>query len=380
MTKKKATLDDFEGFDDNQESFFGDDIVDSVENETEDDDSNEESEEDETEEEEDEDKSSDKDSDEKEETEEEDFFSEDEEDLEDEDGEEESPSKNSKTLDTLNFLKEKGLVDFEEPEGGFSKEEEEDLLEKSWEKSLENTVEEMSQGLPDEVKGLIQFTAKGGSSEDYFEGLKNLSTSTLDEDSDIKDKKIQKKAVTLDLKSQGYDDEYIEDHIEVLEEKGKLGKISEKSFDKIIQKKKDFKKQQIKEVEKRNTERAEKAKDFKKSLTDFISSNKEVNKVKLSDKDKKELPSYISDPTVELKDGRKVSQAQADIIKAMGDTKSLVVLSKLARSGFDIEKLSKSFISKENRKKREKLSNSSRDVRKGAGKTGKRNKPIWESL
>jgi len=206
-----------------------------------------------------------------------------------------------------------------------------------------------------------------------------LASSTISEKSDIEEAKVQKAALREDLKSQGYDDEYISEHIDVLEEKGKLEEVSKKSFEKIIEKKKEYAKQKQKDIEKANKLRKEKSKKFKEGIQSFVKDNKEVGELTLTKTDQRDLPSYISDPTVELNDGRKVSQLQADVLKAMGDQKSLVLLAKLAKNGFDVKKVAKSIISKEERKKRDKLANRSSQ---GSTQTERKKKavPIWEAI
>lgn len=367
-TEKKDTIDDFEGFEEGQDNFFGETFVegpgDSLFKEE-----NEKSQEPEKTEGKEKPKKEDKP-----EEKEEDFFTE-----EDEVKEEKSPDKESDNISMLEKLKEKGLINYELEEGEeLDEEKAEELLEESWSNSLQDTVKQMTEDLPEEVKGLIKFTAKGGSTEEYFQSLQKLTSSSITEKSDIEDVKVQKNAIKEDLKSQGYDDDYISDHVDVLEEKGKLSEIAKKSYDKIISKKKEFSKKKEQEIEEANKERKRKSKEFKEGIKEFVSQNKKVRDLNITDKDKKDLPSYISDPVVELSDGRKVSQAQADIIQAMGDKESLVVLAKVAKSGFDIKKLAKSLMSETEQKRRENLSHS-RNSSKGGNKK-KKVTPLWEAV
>ena len=54
----------------------------------------------------------------------------------------------------------------------------------------------------------------------------------------------------------------------------------------------------------------------------------------ISKQDKTILPTYISEPTVELQDGRYVSEMQADLFKVMADKDKIVLLAKLLKTDF----------------------------------------------
>ena len=145
------------------------------------------------------------------------------------------PVTNVNNKQTLEFLKEKGLVDYELEDGKeLSEEEAEHLIEDSWEKALEVEVEATIKDLPQDIKDLIKFASKGGDVGELLSKMVQHATSGITKNSDIENEDVQVLAITMDLRNQGYDQEYIDSQIEFLKDSGKLGNISKKAYDKII--------------------------------------------------------------------------------------------------------------------------------------------------
>lgn len=237
---------------------------------------------------------------------------------------------------TLSFLKEKGLVDYEEdPEKPLTEEEAENILEDSWEAGLEKAVEETIKELPDEIKELIKFASKGGNVGDLLGKMVQHATASINKDSDITDANVQILAVTMDLKSQGYDQEYIDTQIEFLQEKDKLDAVAKKAFNKIVEEQKLETANAVVKQKETTENRKKLAREYKSNITTHINSLEEVSGLPISKQDKLALPTYISEPTVELQDGRVVSELQADLFKVMADKDKIVLLAKLLKSDFD---------------------------------------------
>jgi len=391
-TKKESkSLDDFAGFEDTSQNFFGEaDLTDPIEEKEP---AGEEEEEtktkkdgkaksDKKEGKDSKKKTKDEEDDEEEDISNLDFFKGGkEEEEEDQDGDDpkdkgKKPEEKSESLKTLEYLKSKGLVDYtdEEMEG----EDKDSLLEDKWEQSLEDAVRDMTDSLPDEVKNLIKFASKGGDPKEYFRGLSNTANSKINKDSDISDTRVLKDAISEDLKMQGYDEEYIESHIETLEANKKLKSIGEKSYNKIVKGQEDDEKEKLKDIEALNKSKKEKSKQFKTDLKSFVSEIKDVKGVSISPEDKRSLPDYISDPKVELEDGRKISQFQDDLFKVMGDKEGLTLLSKLIKSDFDFSSVEKGAVTKSSRKNKENLRNVA--GAKGDTPNKKSKKAIWELI
>jgi hypothetical protein len=237
---------------------------------------------------------------------------------------------------TLAFLKEKGLVDYELEEGQeLSDNDAEDILEDSWESALEKEVEATIKELPEELKQLIKFATKGGDVGDLLGKMVQHATSGINKNSDIENEDVQVLAVTMDLRNQGYDQEYIDDQIEFLKEKDKLEGIAKKSFDKIVAEQEAETAGQVERQKQVLENKKKAAREYRSNITSHINSLEDAGGLPISKQDKTVLPTYISEPTVELQDGRFVSEMQADLFKVMADKDKIVLLAKLLKSDFD---------------------------------------------
>ena len=259
---------------------------------------------------------------------------------EDDDEEDDSSEQESASIvspkTTLAFLKEKGLVDYDEdPENPLTDDDADSLLEDSWEKSVEAEVEATIKDLPDELKQLIKFASKGGDVGELLGKMVQHATSGINKNSDINNEDVQVLAVTMDLRNQGYDQEYIDDQIEFLKEKDKLEGIAKKSFDKIVAEQETETASQVQRQKDAVEYRKKQAREYKTNITTHINSLEEMGGLPISKQDKTILPTYISEPTVELQDGRFVSEMQADLFKVMADKDKIVLLAKLLKTDFD---------------------------------------------
>ena len=246
------------------------------------------------------------------------------------------PVTNVNNKQTLEFLKEKGLVDYELEEGKVLTEEEaEHLIEDSWEKALEAEVESTIKDLPQDIKDLIKFASKGGNVGELLGKMVQHATSGITKNSDIENEDVQVLAITMDLKNQGYDQEYIDSQVEFLKDSNKLGIISKKSFDKIVAEQEAETAGQVQRQKENIESRKKQAREYKTNITTHINSLNEMGGLPISKQDKTVLPTYISEPTVELQDGRFVSEMQADLFKVMADKDKIVLLAKLLKTDFD---------------------------------------------
>lgn len=378
MNTEKQTLDNFDGFlNEDPNEFFGEVITPEETTKIEED--NDKTSENKEERKDSKEKSKEKN--EKENVEDLDFFSEREEDEEEDKKKQKEKSSEVKfesdSAKTLDFLKNRGLIELGEEET-ISDDNADELLEDKLEEYRENAIKEAIADLPEEAKNLIRFTSKGGDPREYFKTLTEIANSKINKNSDIQDIKTQEAAVTEDLKMQGYDEEYIETHIKVLKDSGKLEDIAEKSFNKILKKQEEVEKGQLKKIEEQNRLRKETSKKFKEDLNTFLEESSDVMGYKLSPSEKKSFPDYISNPKVKLENGKKITSLQADLFKAMADKNKLIMLSRILKNDFDLSFVEKQAISKDNKEKRKNIRN---DVSpKGTGVKTKNKRPIWELI
>jgi hypothetical protein len=284
---------------------------------------------------------------------------------------------------TLAFLKERGLVDYELEEGQeLSDDDADNLLEDSWEKSVEAEVEATIKDLPDELKQLIKFASKGGDVGQLLGKMVQHATSGINKNSDISNEDVQVLAVTMDLRNQGYDQEYIDDQIEFLKEKDKLEGIAKKSFDKIVTEQEAETAGQVQRQKEVLEYRKKQAREYKTNITTHINSLDEMGGLPISKQDKTILPTYISEPTVELQDGRVVSEMQADLFKVMADKDKIVLLAKLLKSDFDfsaIERKKQSQAARGIRDEVQRVDKTQRVSNTGGGQKPNK-KAIWDMI
>lgn len=290
----------------------------------------------------------------------------------------------SSALSTLTFLQEKGFIEGALEDGkDYSDVEIEDMVEDAWDKSIDEAVEESAKNLPQQIKDLIKYATKGGDVNELLATMVTVASNPINKNSDIEEESVQEASVRQDLKEQGYDEEYISTQLEFLKDSGKLGAIGKKAFEKIVAKQDKLAEDKVKEIEAENNNKKTKSREFRTSLTNFVTQTKEVKGLTLSTEDSQVLPTYISEPKIQLADGRVVTELQADIYKAMGDKESLIALAKVVKSGFDFSSVKKKAVTEETRQNRRELQGKKPDVATTA--TSRQNKtrtikPLWDLI
>lgn len=244
-------------------------------------------------------------------------------------------------IGVVSYLKEKGFLDFELEEGKeLDEETASTMLEDKFEESIENKVNELIKELPETVKNLVKYAANGGDVNAFINGLKSKPTE-ITKDLDLDDEKNQELVVRMKLEAQGEDADDIETQIEFLKEKGKLADIAEKHFEKVL---KETEEKEAELVEKQKLARKKAKEDqikFKKEISDLLDEKEEINNLKFTNKDKKDLPEYISSPSIELQDGRVITPFYNDLFETLKDKEKTLLLAKLIKSGFDFSDIEK---------------------------------------
>lgn len=283
----------------------------------------------------------------------------------------------------LEFLKEKGLVEYELPDGeALTDEKAEEILEDSWDSALQLEVEETIKELPEEIKSLIKYASKGGDVKELLGKMVGHATSGINKTSDIETEAVQIAAITAKLKKQGSDQEDIDEQIEFLKEKNKLEAAGKKAFEEILADQDAETADTVKKQAASLESKKKAARLFKTNITTHITALDNVGGLPINKADKAALPTYISDPTVELEDGRFVSQLQADIFKAMGDKDKLVLLAKLLKSDFDFSAIERQKETKAARGIKEEIQRADNKQTMASSSGGAKpvKKAIWEMI
>ena len=269
---------------------------------------------------------------------------------EDTDGEEEEkpadPDKDSPVniKNSVKHLFDDGTLELDEEEE-LPEEIDSDYLKNKIEASIEKKFEESISDLPDDVKNIIRYVHNGGSLKDIVSTL--TQETELSEDIDMEEEKNQEKVLRHLLKEEGEDEELIEAQVEFLKDSGKLSSISQKKFDKW---KKDRKAQKKAKIAARENQAK-----FKKDISTLLSENPEVKGLSFSKKEIQELPSYISDTSVKLQDGRSITPFYRDLFESLKNPEELLAIAKLVKTKFDFSDIKKELSTKHSKKLKEDL-------------------------
>lgn len=283
----------------------------------------------------------------------------------DDDGEEEEEvidkTKESKTVATLNDLKERGLLDYELEEGEeLTDERAQELIDDGYENNLNDKIGKMLEDLPPVTRDLVKYALNGGNESEFLKKLSTNKSVGLSEDLDMDNEDNQKLVMSTDLKNQGYDDEYIEAQIDYLKDSGKLKSISAKAFTKVTEAEKAQRTSDVKAAEANKTALKEKKRVYRKDLDTYLSSLENVKGINLSKSDQKDLGSYMTDQIVDTGNGR-ATAFQKGLLDALQDKENSVLLAKLVKSNFDFSSIERNATSKK-----------SKDIKKDVRRTGEK--------
>lgn len=251
------------------------------------------------------------------------------------DEEEETVSKDvdSTYNDLYKKLKDKGIFTVDTDEEDIDEETFLELQEKELEARLEESFEDFAADLDNEAKAFLKFKREGGSTKDFFKMYTSVIDvpTVQDGDEDSYKKFLTYKYKVLD----GLDDEDVQDKIEWLEESGKLEKYAFKLSEEF---EKDKEVQQAKLVEqqtKLQKQQEEQRKELVNDLKKVITESDKIKDWTISQKDKKELHSYMTKGVVKV--GNQVlTQLQSDLQEAFKDKEKLILLAKILHSDFDV--------------------------------------------
>lgn len=314
-------------------------------------------------------------------TEEESTIEEEEEETEEEDDDDateeekkKSKSKASKAnpTATLNFLKEKGLIDFELEEGQeLTDDLAEQILEDDYDTRFDEKVQELVDEMPEDAANFFKFITKGGNTQEYLLQLAQQAVSSrIVENIDLEKETNQELVIREQMALEGDDQEAIEAQIEFLKESGKMKTFAEAKYKKWDKKNK-AEKAALVEKQKAAAEAAkENQRKLKKTIADFVKDKESVSNLKLTKKEKKELPSYMTDRTVKLQGGGTATQMQVDLHEAMNDEEKAVVLAKLLKSNFNFDLIKEEVEDRTAKKVKEDIRRHNNDKPSKTGKSG----------
>lgn len=259
----------------------------------------------------------------------------DKEELEGEVEEEEEAGDYEGSIQTLEYLRDTGRLDFELEEGEeLTDERAAEILEDSMFEAQENRIKELVQDLPPVVQDLVKFSTAGGKVEDFLKTMQRSTEGELSQDLDMDQEFNQKLVMRRKFESEGYDEDYTETMIDALEDKGKLEAMSKAVHNKWSEEE-SIKQQQLVEEQK------QKQIAIKKRITATLNESRrffkdsEVDGFTLSKKDRSDLPGYINTRTVDQGEGRYVSPMYRDLVKVLDTPVGVAQIAALVRNHKD---------------------------------------------
>lgn len=282
-----------------------------------------------------------------------DFFSLEEEEKEESKKEEDKIKKETSSSSGDNFykdvykdLKDNGLfkhVEIEEEE-----ELDSDKLFEIQQKEYETEVSERlkswaTEELDEDARAFIKFKRDGGKTEDF---LKTYSSSSELPTGDISEESYQDKVIRFQLKSEGWDSDEIEDRIQYLTESNKKETVAKRYDVKIKEKDSENKKSLLKQVEKQKETQKLQEEAFKTNIKTILSDTKEVKGIKISQKDKTQLYSFLTKKQHNVGDSRSITGFQKKLGEVFQDTEKMILLAKLVNNDFNMKDFEKATITK----------------------------------
>ena len=110
----------------------------------------------------------------------------------------------------------------------------ETLVTDKFEQALDARLEESMGNLPDTVKDIVRFAAKGGNIDEMLADISKPASKGITSTLDLNLETNQERIVKYQLEKDGYDSEYIESQLEYLKDSDKLESIARKHFDKFL--------------------------------------------------------------------------------------------------------------------------------------------------
>ena len=199
-----------------------------------------------------------------------------------------------------------------------------------------------SQELDEDAKAFIKFKIQGGDTSEFFKTYQNTSEITL---GDIEDEDYQDNLIRYQLQKEGWDKDEIEDRLEFLTESNKKSKFAERYHDRLIKEQEKEKQALVKQAEEQKIRAKQQEEQFRASIKDTLDTNKEINGIKFTDKDKNNLINFLTKKE-KLEDGIVITGFQKKLSESFNDPKKIALLAKILNDDFDFSSFEKSAITK----------------------------------
>lgn len=260
------------------------------------------------------------------------------------------------------YMKEKGILDYEDDDF----EDTEEGLEKVVDKTIEKRVNDWKKSYPEEAQKFLDYIENGGDPKQFINLYYNTATW---EGFKIDSEPTQKHVIREGLRLSGFEDSEIEEELSVYEDLGKLEAKAKQFLPKLEKNEKDFKSGLIENQKKQSIQRDKEAKEYYDSLHKTWFDKEELNGFKLNKKAKEDIWDFIY--KIDKKSGKTGLQESYE-----NNIDAQFMYAYLAKNNFDISKLEKIVKTKVTSEVRKSLSQYTDSRNKlSSGRTDKEEKP-----
>ncbi len=209
--------------------------------------------------------------------------------------------------------------------------------------SVDETLEIFSKDMDEDGKAFIKHKRKGGSTKEFVE---TYYGSGIDYDNfDVKSEAQRDELLRYyQTAIEGKDADEAETYIQFLKDGNKDEATATKYLTKLKKEEDEAKVNLEKELEKRETAKAEAAKKFNQDLVNTINKTDAVGSFPINKIDQQELPIYFTKPTIKVSKNKTIPAFQNDLAKLLNpqtaeDKQKLILLGKLLKNNFDVSDL-----------------------------------------
>jgi hypothetical protein len=260
------------------------------------------------------------------------------------------------------YMKEKGILDYEDDEF----EDTEEGLEKVVDKTIEKRVNDWKKSYPEETQKFLDYVENGGDPKQFINLYYNTATW---EGFTIESEATQKHTIREGLRLAGYEDAEIEEELSVYEDLGKLEAKAKQFLPKLQKHEKDFKSSIIDNQKKQALKQEQEAKEYYDKLHKTWFDKEELNGFKLNKKAKEDIWDFIY--KIDKKSGKTGLQESYE-----NNIDAQFMYAYLAKNNFDITKLEKIVKTKVTSEVRKSLTNYTDSRSKmSTGRTDREEKP-----
>jgi hypothetical protein len=282
-------------------------------------------------------------------------------------------NKEKEEINVLSIFKEKGIIDFEDTELE-GVEDTDEFLTQKLDEVVEAKVKDYFDDVPEQNKEIVKYLLQGGNVSDLLQTYSQAGQ--FSEDLDIEEESNQILVVKKLMIEDGESEEFVDSYIESLKETGKLKIIASKKFDKWKEEFEEDKKSTLKANEERIKKEKETIFKTKTEFAELLKDKKELGIMPIAPEDKKVLPSYLSEKSVKLQNGQKITPFYSDLFyKVLANKTSAAQLAILVKSAkedgtLDFKRIENTIKTKETKEIKEELARANKNKKPSSAVIG----------